>query len=303
MKNIDKWDLYKRNLKGVFYGGFVTIHVQGDVYMNLIHLALLPVTLLIIPIIKSIVDIKNRTPIAENRLTQAITGMQELRPGQFDDFINIITGYIGRSKSSRELHYALQKIEKKFTGVKENLQTQAELKYKKGKELSALSELAKFQEPDYQVTVNYTVTPEDVATVKKGLSKDFESADLSRRLEQMDAINEFLLLPHNNGKRMQHVILEVLDKKGFIEDLAAKVTVEIKRLRQNAKTFFSTGNTQKADKVERALEEYKKEDTFANRVKLREELGVSRTGFFGTTKASSHVYGYDETEQNTPNMK
>ncbi|MFI4919105.1 MAG: hypothetical protein ACHP65_06080 [Legionellales bacterium] len=148
--------------------------------------------------------------------------------------------------------------------------------------------------------ISYIMSTEECQSVLTQLQETLIATEQKMRVWQKQAIVEYMEAPHNNGKKLQHVLMSLVTEnakeKISLSDFSEQVQTEINRLRDNAKSTFSVGNNNKADKIAAALLAYQADPSGDNRAKVQDALAIKR--FFGglftkPTQATKNVSSAD----------
>lgn len=193
-------DIYIRNVKGAFFGGFKVPEIYPiGILVPVFHILLLPFTLTFGAGIKSLFDFFLRKEIAETSLSDAkhqIEGMDNVTP-----LIEEIYKYEPKSNSSKKLINDLTRIsddtqtryqDKKLELQKEQLGIHKNPNLLNAYKSSYISNLT-LDESRQKLLDNY-------------MEENQNQCKSEQLEEEKTIIGDYLSAKHNNGKRMQHII-------------------------------------------------------------------------------------------------
>lgn len=195
-------DIYVRNAKGVLKRfPDIDLWTYGWPFVAVIYTVLLPVTTIFGALIKSFIDFFSRKELPETRLKEVDEQINALNEDRLKPLINKISSYENaQSKSSQELIQNLHNISdrrKDIATEKRALQEkQLDLHINPGR-------LAMYKE---SYIANSPLNKENQKTLDGYISKNREYSQSQQLEDKKIAIKNYLLAPHNSGKRMQHII-------------------------------------------------------------------------------------------------
>lgn len=192
-------DSYKRNAKGVFFGGFTV--------PNIYHIIFLPLTLTFGAGIKSLIDFFSRKEIPETSLDNAKHQIQDLDTDRTTLLIEEICRYKPevQSNSSKQLIEDLEQIA---------LETQTAIStgYQDKKQQLQEEQLGIDKNPDLLNVYQSSYISNLVLDGTRQQSLDSYIEENQKRCKsqeftrQKTIIGDYLSATHNTGKRMQHII-------------------------------------------------------------------------------------------------
>lgn len=208
MKHKSLKDIYKRNFKATFFGGFTVpeIYLIG-VLVPIIHLVLLPLTLTFGAGIKSLIDFFSRKEIPETSLRDAEGKIPDLDTDNTTLLIQEIYKYKpqAQSNSSKQLINGLKQINRYTenaiaTGYKEKKQQLQKEQLGIDKDPSLLN----VYQSSYISNLALDETrQQSLDSYMQENKKHCKSQQLTR---EKTIILDYLSATHNTGKRMQHII-------------------------------------------------------------------------------------------------
>ena len=217
------WDIYTRNVKGVFWGGFLDIDrwKHFTIIAALVHIVTLPLTVTFLAGIKTLFDFFTRKELPEDKINALNGKITALDSESIKPLISDMLQYTPKSTSSQMLLKNLQNVPNEASSVLE------QAKKDKIRALQ-LNQLTTDLVPDptktyleaaitgtklddkHQAQLDEYLKLNEAETQKQGLAK------------QKAQIGAYLNADENAGKYMQHVIhnhffLKVIAEQPVIE--------------------------------------------------------------------------------------
>lgn len=205
-------------MSGAFFGGF-TFKYGGDMagFVPLIHLIFLPITVIFGALFKTIIDALTRKKMPEDQLAQSGEKIISLKEDDLSQLISTISKYSPKSNSSKSIIDQLRQIESDEARQLQESHKQMEgtLMSKKraiiladGKRKTAFLD----NDPDFTVVIypKFTLNQDD----KIALAEYDKQCKAERTKEKMatqkQLINQYVTSERNEGKKLQHIILQHL---------------------------------------------------------------------------------------------
>lgn len=259
----------------------------------------LPLTMPIVPLVKTIVDVATRSKIPQKKLTELEEKIKNLEDFQLDWLVGVISCYgkgsngMGKaqSDSSKKLcellpSIASQKCQKAFVAIENELNLFELQLNKEKREEKGLSETMKAELGNSDGVLLLNLNENDCKEIEdqvKNKRKELQESPTMHtalkemRTEQRKAILDYIKAPHNNGKRL----LDIINRASALESFEVIVEKEIARLRKNAQ--FGIGNLKKAAAIQSALDSFKKNSNPNANAKndVMKALAQKRFGLFG----------------------
>lgn len=218
---IDTFDLYKRNVKGTFKGGFLGLSSVGLV-VGFFHILFLPFTLTVGAAMKTFSDVMSRRPLsnaAMNTLQKQITDSDDKDIDRLAK--NVVAKYqelpnqkvkYAKSNSSKALIKCLQDAEKKELDDIEEFSKARKLQT--AKEAIESAQINQSDPAMKKVQINvmtYELSKEQNENVEAEINTQKAVYHQNKINVQRAAIFGFLKDKKNIGKNTQHVIKTEMD--------------------------------------------------------------------------------------------
>lgn len=209
MKKKNFLDIYTRNVKGTFWGGFSEVFLKiypVGALVPIIHAALLPLTLTFGAAIKSLIDFFSRKEIAEETLNAVNDKIDALDEKSIEPLIREISTYKNaKSASSQKLMSTLNQIPHETHSV-----IQKAMKDKKRALQEEQLGIDKNPELLDMYQDNFIAKLQLNEVHQKKLEDYIQENDQHCKEQQLKnqkaAVKAYLGADHNYGKRMQQVI-------------------------------------------------------------------------------------------------
>lgn len=201
-------DIYKRNVKGLFWGGLKIPDIYPiGLLVPLAHLALLPLTVTVVAVGKSSIDYFSRKEIPEASLSDAKSKIQNLDMDSTTFLIKEICKYkLGaKSKSSRQLIHSLEQItlDTQTTITAKNQEKKRELQEEQLKTNKDPNPSNVFQS---QYISDLPLNEDNQQSLNSYMKENEELRKSEQLTKVKTMIVDYLSAPHNTGKRLQHLI-------------------------------------------------------------------------------------------------
>ena len=200
--------LYLRNAKGVWNDlpSLIQLYPIGPMTV-VIKFLLLPLTLTIGPGIKSLIDYFTRRPLSSKDHSSVVDKLSQMSDKEIETCAAAISGKYSRpkSKSSNILAELLKdSVDERRIYAKEATQI---------KDRKVASGVSKLKTDGVtissQVRFDVTFSEAEFEEIKARTAKNLSAKQKENTQNKRDNLVSFFSAPHNAGKKMQHVIMEV----------------------------------------------------------------------------------------------
>jgi hypothetical protein len=211
----DNLSLYFRNVKGVFLTPFSLLNKKGYnphehaiMLLLIVHICFLPITLVVIPFIKTLFDVFTRKRVPDDVISTTNSNIDSMNSEQLQRVVDNVLGYDAKSSSSQKLKIALRSSQCNASSEQDKLVSQKKWDLICGQ----LSQDLEGQDP----TTVYTKEHIEKTPLSKQNESELDSFSATEHQElagrtaaqQKELLTTFLSQSKNAGKRMQHIIID-----------------------------------------------------------------------------------------------
>jgi len=241
-------------------------------------------------ILKTIFDLFTRKFVPEETIKEKAQQLVGFDNDQVDALVKRCNNYNAKSNSSEKLQSQLCKNKYKHGNASEGV-----INHKVNEYLKSINEQHKEDYIKNGVTgvLSITLEKRDEIANREDTQEELTQLNTHYKNRMKMDITAYLLAPHNNGKKMQHIILQGIEetRKTPQECFIFRAEKQVQRLNENEKSSLSFGNVKKIAEINTALNNYQKEPHEANKVAVNQALAIKRYGVFSciTTQSEKEV--------------